>query len=124
MRETAVISFIPPIEGIDGSFNTFRIGSGYFKRLNEGEEVFLMNEKTKTVFGKAVVEKLDNGPMGEMCMIHAHKNHTELNNNDGLSHERLFGLLQKIYGPHIALPVKKVTVIYLRRTECESSDIP
>lgn len=99
---TRVVGFIPPVVGTEGEFNTFRIGGFYAKNLSEGEEVFLLNEKDKMVFGA----------------IHGDKNHTELETaEDGRSAERLFHLLQKIHGPHIALPCKKTTVIYMRRLE-------
>lgn len=116
--DVPVIGFIPPVVGVEGEFNTFRLGSSLYKRLKEGDVVFLMDEKNKSVFGRAEVTSLDNGPLGELCLVHAHKNHTELaqaDSND--SPERLFKLLQKIYGPHIATPAKKSTVIYLRRLE-------
>lgn len=115
--EVHVVGFIPPVVGVDGKFNTFRIGSAMFKRLTVGDEVFLMDEKKKIVFGKAVVTDLDNGSLGEMCVQHAHANHTQLTTGEFGSAERLFKFIQKIYGPHIAKVGKKATVIYLRRTE-------
>lgn len=115
---TRVVGFIPPVVGTEGEFNTFRIGGFYAKNLSEGEEVFLLNEKDKMVFGRAVVTKIETGKLAEMCAIHGDKNHTELETaEDGRSAERLFHLLQKIHGPHIALPCKKTTVIYMRRLE-------
>ena len=38
--ERVVIGFIPPIVGVNGDFNTFRMGRRYAS-LTEGEEVFL-----------------------------------------------------------------------------------
>lgn len=112
-----VICFIPPVLGVDGEFNTFRIGSFYAKNLVPGEEVLLMNEKEKLVFGTAVVEWIDEGSLGEMCLIHGHKNHSQSVDPLGPNSapERLFKKLQRIYGPHIATVNKKATVVYLRR---------
>lgn len=115
---TRVVGFIPPVVGTEGEFNTFRLGGFYAKSLSVGEEVFLLNEKERLVFGKAVVTGVETGKLGEMCAIHGDKNHTELEvSGDGRSAERLFHLLQKIHGPHIATPTKKTTVIYMRRLE-------
>lgn len=115
--EVRVIGFIPPVVGVEGEFNTFRIGGFYEKRLSPGETVYLLNEKEKMIFGKAVVEKIDCGKLHEMCAIHGHLNHTELANDPTNAPERLFATLKKIHGPHIALPTKKTTVIFLRRIE-------
>lgn len=115
--DTRVIGFIPPIVGVSSEFNTFRLGSFYTKNLSPGDVVYLLNEKEKMVFGKAQVTSIDAGTLAEMCAIHAHKNHTELGQDPNTSPERLFRLLQKIYGPHIAVPSKKCCVVYLRRLE-------
>ena len=115
--KTRVVDFIPPVVGVDGQFNTFRIGGFYAKHLTEGEEVFLMDSKAREVFGKAVVEKVEVGRLAEMCAQHAATNHTELDTPDGNNAERLMTLLQKINGPHIATPTKKTTVIFMRRIE-------
>lgn len=118
-----VIGFIPPMQGLEGSFNTFRLGGSLAKRLNVGDQVFLMDEKTKVVFGTAIVEDILVGQLGELCLIHGAKNHLELANAEEGASERLFKYLQRIYGPHIATHVKKACVIYLRRNDNEESAI-
>ncbi len=115
--QVTVIGFIPPIVGVEAEFNTFRLGGFYARNLSPNQDVFLLNEKDKVVFGRAVVEYVESGQLGELCLIHAHRNHTELNNDPTDAPARLFALLQKIYGPHIAIPAKKACVIYLRRIE-------
>jgi hypothetical protein len=116
MMNVPVIGFIPPVVGVDDSFNTFRLGHAFAKRLAPNQEVFLMDEKTKTVFGRAVVTDVSTGQLKQLCMLHGSKNHTELGKPDPEnSPERLFAWIQKIYGPHIATEGKKSTVIYLRR---------
>lgn len=114
---TRFIGFIPPIVGLEGEFNTFRIGLTLAKCLSIGEIVFLANLKESIIIGSASIEKIDFGRMDEMCVLHATKNHTEKELQDGRSAERLFALLQKIYGPHIATCTKKTSVIYLKRRE-------
>ena len=115
--EARVIGFTPPVIGVEDRFNTFRIGGFYEKRLSPGEIVYLLNEKEKMVFGKAVVEKIDCGKLAEMCVIHGHLNHTELANDPADAGARLFATMQKIYGQHVATASKKTTVVFLKRTE-------
>jgi hypothetical protein len=115
--EVQVIGFIPPVEGVEDEFNTFRLGGTLAKRLVVGQEVFIMDEKTKIVFGRATVQRVELGKLRELCDEHAYKNHRELMNNPEGAGERLFTYLQKIFGPHIAPPTKKACVIYLKRIE-------
>lgn len=112
-----VIGFIPPVIGVEEEFNTFRIGGFYQKRLSPGDVVYLLNEKEKMIFGRAQVQSIEVGGLGEMCLIHAHKNHTELAGDPNTAPERLNELLRKIHGPHIATLTKKTTVIYMKRLE-------
>lgn len=111
-----VIGFIPPHVGLEGHFNTFRLGMALTKRLTPGMTVFLMCQKTMTVFGSAEVISIATGPLAAMCLEHGVGNHTELATTNPLdSPKRLFDLVCKIYGPHIASESKKTTVVFLRR---------
>lgn len=113
-----VIGFVPPIEGVDAEFNTFRLGGTLAKKLTVDQEIFLMDEKAKEVIGRATVRRVETGKLGELCLLHASANHRELNHpepND--APKRLFEYLQKLYGPHIAKHDKKACVVYLRRIE-------
>ena len=115
--ETRVVGFIPPVIGTEERFNTFRLGSFYTKHLVPGDRVYLLNEKEKMIFGRAEVEKIESGTLGEMLLLHASSNHTELGNDPNTAPERLNDTLRKIYGPHIAPLTKKTTVIFMRRLE-------
>lgn len=112
-----VIGFVAPIIGVENSFNTFRMGTFYLKRIFPGDDVLLLNEKEKMVFGRARVEKIVAGPLEEMCEKYAETNHTEVNNTLEGASERLYLVLKRLYGPHIAAPSKKATVIFLKRIE-------
>lgn len=112
-----VIGFIPPHIGLEGEFNTFRLGGKMAKVLVPGQEVFLMDEKAKTVFGRAEVLSVESGKLESLCEIHAHQNHTELANEAAGAPQRLLAFIQKIFGPHIAPPTKLACVVYLRRIE-------
>lgn len=115
--EIQVLDFIPPVEGLEKDFNTFRLGGSLVKRLKEGQEVFLMDGKNKVIFGRAQVTRIEPGSLGELCLMHAKDNHRELTNEPMGAPERLFKYLQKIYGPHIAIANKKTCVIYMKRLE-------
>ena len=114
---STVIGFVSPVFGVEGEFNTFRIGSFYAKRLSPGDVVYLLNEKEKIIFGKAEVLRVEAGPVGEMCVLYAHQNHTELSNNPVTAPERLYATPRKIYGPHVLTVNKKATVVFLKRLE-------
>jgi hypothetical protein len=115
--EVSVVGFIPPVQGVDKEFNTFRLGSALFKRLKIGDTVFLMDEKTKIVFGTAQVTRMESGLLGALCDEHAATNHREVGSEEAGASQRLFSYIQRIYGPHIATVTKKATVIFMRRIE-------
>ena len=113
-----VISFVPPHVGLEGEFNTFRIGMKLHRQLKAGDFVSLLDTKEQAIFGRAQVISTDMGTLAEVCAIHAPKNHSELPNTDPHNAPaRLFALVQKLYGPHIAGVQKKTSVIYLKRIE-------
>ena len=112
-----VVGFIPPVIGVDDEFNTFRLGGFYQKHLSPGDEVLLLNEKEKMIFGRAKVQSIEVGCLGEMLLIHAAKNHTEIGNDPNTAPERLHETIRRIYGPHIATLTKKTTVLYMKRLE-------
>ena len=118
MMNVPVIGFIPPHIGMEADFNTFRLGLKLSKQLTLGAKVFLMCQKTMTVFGVAEVLGISTGSLTTMLLDHALKNHSELHLQDTQnSPKRLFELMQKIYGPHIATENKKTTVVHLRRND-------
>lgn len=116
--EMQVIGFVPPVEGVEGNFNTFRLGGTLAKALVEGQEVLLMDMKRHVVFGRAKVTEVYVGPLREMCAKHAFMNHRELARaDDADAADRLFAYLQKLFGPHIATDNKRTSVVYLKRIE-------
>ena len=119
MRVSHYIGFVPPVVGVDGEFNTFRLGGFYRRALEAGQLVYLADEKAKQIIGLACVDHISSGQLSEMCVLYGAENHSNLvQHDDGLQpQERLYRLLQKLYGPHIATPSKLTTVIHLRRLE-------
>lgn len=104
-----VIGFAPPMVGLEGEFNTFRIGGKWFKTLEVGMQVAILDEKNKRIVGYAEVTDLDKGQFKDMLEKHAYKNHSGLGATD------LGAYILKIYGPHIVNDTKLTTVIYLRK---------
>ena len=113
--ETPVVGFIPPIVGVDGVFNTFRLGKK-FSTLPVGSVVLLMDEKRKVVFGQAEVLDTTTGPLSALLAVYASENHTQLG-QEGDHAENLYLILRRIYGPHIVTPTKNATCIKLKRLE-------
>lgn len=112
-----IVEFYPPIVGLEDEFNTVRVGLGWAKRLKVGDEVYISDNKEKRVIGKAVVTMLETGSLEDICTHHSKNNHTQLKAPaDANTSQDLLNIVQKFYGPHIAKPSKKATVIYLRRT--------
>lgn len=106
-----VIGFMPPLVGLEGDFNTIRIGGKWSKTLHVGDEVALMDEKSKFIVGNAVVTDIDSGKLIEVLDKHWMNNHTGLNRAELEQH------IKKIYGPHIAGDTKLTSVVYLRRSK-------
>lgn len=127
--EHYVLDFIPPITGIQLNYNTIRLGVAWSKKLQKDDKVFIMDNKAKKIIGMAMVNEIFVGPLEEICRLHGHWNHTQLPEIDWTkpnsslpqpvasseSAEAMMRTIQKIYGPHIAVPTKKATAIYLSR---------
>lgn len=112
-----VIDFAPGAVGLEGDFNTFRIGLFYSKRLTVGETVLLMDSKEKKVIGKARVLGVSLGPLNMMLDKHAARNHSQIGLSEADAPVRLREVLNRFYGPHIATDNRKTTVVHLRRIE-------
>lgn len=112
-----IIDFAPPMIGLENEFNTIRLGLTLSKKLNVGDKVYIVDNKLKAVIGEAEVTGVFTGSLEELCNAHASKNHTLLDGTkDSNSHpQELMRTVQKLYGPHIAMPNKKATVVYLKR---------
>jgi hypothetical protein len=108
-----VIFFSPPMQGIEGTFNTFRIGLRYSKLLKRGDKVLLVDLKGCVVIGHAKVKSVIVGRLDEMAKLYAHENHNQTGLDGEGASDRLVANMQKRYGPHIASLEKKTTVIYL-----------
>lgn len=107
-----IIEFSPPMYGIEGKFNTFRLGLRYSKLLKKDDKVILINKSKLEVIGYALVCDVLVGKLGDMANQHAHKNHNQFDKE--LACELLIAAMIKRYGPQMVSTDKKVTVIYLQ----------
>lgn len=110
-----VLDFSPPIVGMEGRFNTFRLGGAWYKRIQRGDEVLLLDTKEKIVFGIAVVVAKDKGTLKQMLSKQAFLNHTQLGKSKRKASVDLHSRILKRYGPKIATDNRLTTVILLRR---------
>lgn len=112
-----VIEFSPPMSGIDGEFNTFRLGVAWSKRVAPGDTVLLIDRKQFSVIGKAQVTDVKVGSLRDMSALHARHNHNQKGLDPQGADERLMSNMIKRYGPHKCLHTTKVTVIGMKRIE-------
>lgn len=117
-----ILVFRPPMVGLDGQFNTFRLGSAWFNRLLPGVIVGLVNASDNKVFGRARVLSVIDGDFDKMCEEHAYKNHMLLGKSREVAAKEMTKILRQAYGKIFALQTnQKATVIYLERLNGEDS---
>lgn len=110
-----VIGFQAPLIGFENEFNTFRPGRAWKARLAVKNIIGLLDVKTETLFGKAVVTGVDSGTIGYMLDKYAESNHLILEYEGDDKSEKLMSIMKKIYGPGIINADSIVTVISLKR---------
>lgn len=110
-----VIEFSPPMSGIEGVFNTVRLGGKYGKLLAPGDTVMLIDRKLSKVIGTAEVIAVEVGKLSEMAALHAAQNHNQKGLDESGAPRRLIDNMIRRYGPHKCGENSRVTVIYLRR---------
>ena len=110
------IAFRPPLLGLEGEFNTFRLGRRWSERVQVGDVVLLTDERNCQALGLAEVRYVACGPLSEACKHYGYLNHTQLALPRRGAPKRILEIVQKIYGPHIATLTRPTTVIGLKRT--------
>lgn len=108
-----VIDFSPPMMGIEGEFNTFRLSGAWSKRIEAGSIVILMDKKLMSVMGYAKVTGVHVGKLSEMANQYAHLNHNQKHLPSEGAPDRLISAMIKRYGPHKCSENSRVTVIHL-----------
>jgi len=113
-RYQPVITFRPRLVGLDGVFNTFRLGVSWFNRLSPGVIVGLVNAETNEVFGKAKVLQVLHGSFDEMVEKHSHMNHLLLGMEPEEAASKMREIIARSYGKLVAANAQTITVVYLR----------
>lgn len=112
-----VVEFTPPMSGLDGEFNTFRLGVAWSKRVVPGDEVLLLDKKTFSIIGRAEITEIHVGTLIDMSALHALRNHNQLGLDPEGAGERLRANMIRRYGPQKCGPESKVTVMQMKRID-------
>jgi len=115
-----VLTFQPPIEGLFGTFTTFRAGTTWVDRVMPGRTVSLYNTGTNKAVGIGLVDWVRSGTLGEMLEKYAHMNHSQKMNPEDAA-DRLRARLKRLYGPSIINDDKLVSVICMTELSVEQA---
>lgn len=110
------------LKGLDlETWNTFRLGGAWAKRLSPGEDVAVIDTKNNRFVGMARVESVYLGDLDTLLAQHASANHAIIHEytHEGLRLEdagdRLMRILKNAYGSTYTHGERTATVIYLRK---------
>jgi len=109
-----VIEFFPPMTGLENSFNTFRLGGAWAKRISDGDRVLLLDKRRSETFAEAIVGEVVVGKLAELAAVHAKHNHNQKALDEQGAPERLITAMMKRYGPNKCGENSRCTVIYLK----------
>lgn len=107
--------------GLEGRFNTFRLGVAWFNRLTPGVVVGMANAKDDAIFGKARVIEVIHGPYEEMIDKHAYKNHLLVGLEPEDAAAKMKEIIPKSYGPLVVARASVLSVIYLQNLSMGSA---
>lgn len=102
-----------PRRGLEGTFNTFRLGSGH-KTLQPGEHVELVCARSGKVLKTATVTEVHRGKLAEMAQLHAHAAHNWKTHPEAERPGLLIASLSKRYPPGRVRDDSDVVVIYMK----------
>jgi len=102
------------LEGMEGEFNTIRVGRAWGERLQPGDRIALINARTGEQIGTAKVIRTNSGSKSLIESLNWKNNHSMLPQGNG-SPEAMSALLRKRYGKMIYDNSKYATAIYLKR---------
>lgn len=111
------LDFAPPLMGLDGQFNTFRLGVAWTRRVQENDTLLLINRARSLVIGRARIHSIDSGKLSDMASKHAMFNHNHKGYSQTVAAERLVTSMIKRYGPQKCNEDSKVTVLYMEIIE-------
>lgn len=112
-----IVEFAPPMSGLEGEFNTFRLGGAWAKRVQPGDRVMLMDKKASALLGYAEIVAVNVGKLSEMGAMHGFRNHNQKHLPAAGAGERVVAAMIKRYGPNRCSETSTVTVLDMKRTE-------
>jgi hypothetical protein len=115
--------FRPPLLGLDGTFNTFRLGKAWHDRVAVGGIVALVDPNDEPI-GLAEVTSKTVGIYERLAPEHAPFNHMMLGRPPETAPAELFKVLTRSYGTTFMTASRIVSVIYLRRCHEGGADLP
>lgn len=113
-----ILTFRKPLKGLEGEFNTFRLGPAWAHRVAPGVIVGLGNrDENDRIFGKAVVTKVHFGGYEEMCKKFAKDNHmlVESTMTRKAAAEAMTKIMRNAYGKIVVEQAEDISVIYFKR---------
>ena len=102
-------------DGLDETFNTFRLRGAWARRVVPGDEVALWNVTSSEIIGMAEVTQVFSGKLDQLLDDHAHFNHLMLTTDHGEAPDALFRIMKGLYGTTWTQRTGDASVIYMRR---------
>lgn len=108
------IPFSYPRRGLDGQFNTFRLGANWATRVAPGDVVELVDSRSKKLLKRATVVSVHSGLITEMAQLHSHAAHNWKNHPEAERPALLIASMKKRYPPNRVRDDSMVSVLYLK----------
>lgn len=111
---TVQIAFGYPRRGLEGTFNTFRLGSGWAERCKPSDVVDIIDARSKRVLKQATVLRVFVGTLSEVAQLHAQWAHNWKDHPEDRRASLLVESMKKRYPPNRVRDDSIVSVIYLK----------
>jgi hypothetical protein len=116
---TSCASYIPQLAfrddaGMEGEFNTFRLGGMWAQRLHPGQHVMLVRTNEEKI-GVAVVQSVHVGSLAEMIDEHGLENHLSIAADRRGRELDMLKVMKAVYGSTRVDLRSMTTVVYLKR---------
>jgi len=116
---TPQIAFGYPRRGLEGHFNTFRLGASWLQKCPPGTEVELIDARSKKVLKRATVLRVFVGSLADLAGTHAAWAHNWKDHPKEQRADLLIASMKKRYPPKRVTETSICSVIYLKEIEDE-----
>lgn len=117
---TPIIKFAYPRRGLNGNFNTFRLGSKLSNTLTPGVVVELVDSRTLKLLKRATVTSVHMGTLTDMAQLHSAHAHNWKESPDSERPGLLVASMMKRYPPGRCREDSTVSVIYMKENHDDS----